>query len=520
MLERRIKACEQALDRSQLRGGRIGIEKESLRVSPEGTLARTPHPEVFGSALTHPHLTTDYSEAMLEFITDPQAEPAAVLEQLRALHRFVHARLEEEMLWATSMPCVLHGDDSIPIARYGNSNLGMMKTVYRRGLGHRYGRPMQVISGVHFNFSFDPELWPALQALEGSDEPPVAFRSRRYMDLTRNLQRYGWLVPYLFGASPAVCKSFVGPVSHRLKVFNENTFYDPWATSLRLGDIGYTNKREHEVGIRADYNSLEGYIETLSCAISTPSPVWERIGVVVNGRWEQLNANILQIENEYYTTVRPKQPLQGLEKPVLALCRRGVDYVELRSLDVNAFDPLGINGTQLRFLQSFMWYCLLRDSPPIDEAAHAEHDHNLIETAHHGRAPDFRLLRDGREVPLRQWAAELLDEMQGVCELLDGGDEGPWCRALAEQRALVEEPDATPSARQLERMRQEGYGFFHFAQDMSQRHHEHFCRLPVDAEAEARLEAEARRSHEEQARIEAEPQAPFDEFLAEYFAQN
>lgn len=519
MLERRIRQCEEALDREVLQGGRTGIEKESLRVSPAGTLAETPHPRAFGSALTHPHLTTDYSEAMLEFITDPHASVTAVLDQLQALHRFVHARLEDEMLWCTSMPCVLHGDDSIPIARYGESNPGMMKTVYRRGLGHRYGRPMQVISGVHFNFSFAPELWPALRALEGSDEPLQAYRSRRYMDLTRNLQRYGWLVPYLFGASPAVCKSFVGPVLHRLQEFNENTLYDPWATSLRLGDIGYTNKREHEVGIRADYNSLEGYIETLSCAISTPSPEWERIGVVVNGRWEQLNANILQIENEYYTTVRPKQPLQGLEKPVRALRLRGVDYVELRSVDVNAFDPLGINETQLRFLQAFMWYGLLKDSPPITDAEHAENDRNLIETAHHGRHPEFRLLRSGKEVPLRVWAAEILDEMQAVCALLDGGSDGPWCQALAEQRALLATPEATPSARMLERMHADGMGFFHFAQARSREHHEYFCNLPPDSESEAILEAEARASLEAQARLEAEPQRPFGEFLQGYFAQ-
>jgi glutamate--cysteine ligase len=505
---------------SLLKQGRIGVEKESLRVSQEGTLARTPHPRVLGSALTHPNITTDYSEAMLEFITEPYEEVGMVLKRLRDIHQFVHRQLQEEILWATSMPCVLHGDNSIPIARYGDSNLGMMKTVYRRGLGHRYGRPMQVIAGIHFNYSFSDAFWKAYQELEGDRGSPQEFKSAGYLSLTRNLLRLGWLIPYLFGASPAVCKSFVGPVLHRLQDYDENTYFDPYATSLRLGDIGYTNKREHETGIHANYDSLNAYVDTLIQAIETPCQAYEKIGVEVDGRYEQLNANILQIENEYYSSVRPKQLSKGLEKPVLALRRRGVSYIELRSLDVDIYSPLGIQEQRVYFLEVFMIFCLLQDSPLIEETEHAANDRNLIETAHHGRRPGFTLSRQGGEISLKDWALELIEAMEAVCALLDGGGDGVYRRALEAQREAVLDPGRTPSARILADMKSRGESFYDFSRHMSLEHHQYFCDLPVNEEVMDDFVRKAERSHRQQQEIEAQQQLPFGQFLEAYFNQD
>ncbi|MBA1330237.1 glutamate--cysteine ligase, partial [Candidatus Endoriftia persephone str. Guaymas] len=174
-------------------------------------IAQSAHPEALGAPLTHPYITTDYSEALTEFITPPLQQRDAVLEFLRDAQKFVYDRLEgDEILWATSMPCVVEGGCTIPIARYGSSNAGLMKTVYRRGLGHRYGRVMQVIAGVHFNYSLPEAFWPGYQTLEGGKGDLQGFISEAYFGLIRNLQRFGWLVPYLFGASPAICKSFLG----------------------------------------------------------------------------------------------------------------------------------------------------------------------------------------------------------------------------------------------------------------------------------------------------------------------
>ncbi len=340
--------------------GLVGLEKETLRVAPGGGIARTPHPAVLGSALTHPWITTDYSEALLELITPPCEDYRQALDFLSDLHSFVYRKLADELLWVTSMPCVLAGEEQVPIAEYGSSNAGRMKHVYRVGLGHRYGRVMQVIAGVHFNYSLSDAFWSMYQDLAGDPDRELRrFRDTQYMGLIRNLQRVGWLIPYLFGASPAVCKSFFVGRQSRLQSFDEGTFYEPHATSLRMGDIGYQNRREQGVGVKACYDTLGAYINSLAHAIDTPAPLWEAIGVKLDGEYRQLNANILQIENEYYSSVRPKQLLEGLEKPILALRRRGIRYLELRSLDVNAYHPLGVDDTQVRFIEALMLYGLL-----------------------------------------------------------------------------------------------------------------------------------------------------------------
>lgn len=516
----RLASLAEELDARALRSSRIGIEKESLRVSREGCIAQTPHPSGLGSALTHPYITTDYSEALTEIITPPCETITEVLEFLRDTQKFVYDHLEDEILWATSMPCVVHGEQAIPIAWYGRSHAGMMKTVYRRGLGHRYGRVMQVIAGVHFNFSYSDAFWDLYQRLEGDSRPRQEFVSESYFGLIRNLQRVGWLVPYLFGASPAVCKTFFQGKSTTLVEFDPSSYYGPFATSLRMGDIGYQNNQENETGIKANYDSLEAYIASLSCAIETPCPRYERIGVVEQGRYEQLNANILQIENEYYSTVRPKQTPGRYEKPTLALRRRGVRYIELRSLDVNAYHPLGIEEAQLRFLEALLLCCLLRESPRISSEEREAIDYNELATAHAGRDPALRLRRDGQQISVREWGQEILDHMAQACELLDHDDpERPYVSSLQAQLAAVADPELTPSARMLAEMRDRGEGFFDFAKRLSLQHKRYFDALPVNPERERMLSELVQRSGEQQAALEAGDEVPFDEFLRQYFAQ-
>lgn len=520
VLEERLALLLNSNQHPLLRHGRIGLEKESLRVGPGGAIAQTPHPSSLGSALTNPYVTTDYSEALLELITPPFEGLGEALDFLRDSHKFVYDRLSDEILWATSMPCVVEGESRIPIAYYGTSNLGMMKTIYRRGLGYRYGRVMQVIAGVHFNYSVPEDFWPVYQELLGVGGELRSFIAAQYFAMIRNLQRFGWIIPYLFGASPAVCKSFFGTRGARMPEFDENTYYEPFATSLRMGDIGYTNAKEGESGIKARYDDLSSYVESLTCAIETPCREYGEIGVRVDGEWRQLNANILQIENEYYTTVRPKQLPEGNEKPTLALQRRGVRYVELRSLDVNAYEPLGVGEDQLRFVEALMLFCLFHDSPIIDGGEREAIDANQSAAAHRGRDPDLRLLDRGRERPLREWATSLCDAMVGLCELLDGNDsQRPYGRSLARQVEAVRDPELTPSARMLREMREQGEPFFRLARRMSQEHQRYFSSLTPNREREAFLARIVEASLEEQEAIESSEQVDFEQFLAEYFAQ-
>jgi glutamate--cysteine ligase len=503
-----------------MRNSAIGVEKETLRVNREGGIAQTPHPRALGSALAHPYITTDYSEALTELITPPFQDIRQVLDFLRDVQQFVYQRLDQEYLWATSMPCVVAGETSIPVARYGGSNAGKMKHVYRVGLGYRYGRVMQVIAGVHFNYSFPPDFWTVYSELEGNRLPMQDYISESYMALIRNLQRFGWLIPYLFGSSPAICKSFLGGAPTTLQEFNENTYYEPYATSLRMGDIGYQNNKENEYGIKASYDSLASYIDSLTCAINTPCAEYEKIGVLVDGEYRQLNANILQIENEYYSTIRPKQVLKGNEKPTLALKRRGIAYVELRSLDVNAFDPLGINERQLHFLECFLLFCLLQDSPVVGADERRAIDDNELRAAHRGRDPDLKLVRGHESVYLREWASELLEEMHAVCDLLDQGVSGaPYCAALDEQLRKVRDPELTPSARMLNEMRERGEGFYHFARRMSEIHQHFFNNLPLSESREQYFTELAVKSLEDQQALEAADEMSFSEYLQRYFAQ-
>lgn len=503
-----------------LAGSQIGVEKESLRVSPDGKLSQSPHPTQLGSPLTHPYITTDYSEALTEFITPPCGSIPEALAFLRDTQRFASENLGNELLWASSMPCVVAGETSIPIAEYGSSNAGMMKTVYRRGLGHRYGRVMQVIAGAHFNYSFAENFWPVFKELEQSQATAQDFIADSYFGLIRNLQRFGWLVPYLFGASPAVCKTFLGGNVKDLESFDSGTYYQPYATSLRMGDIGYQNNKEAKTGVKACYDNLDAYVKSLVQAIDTPCPEYARIGVVVKGQYQQLNANILQIENEYYSTIRPKQLTGPFEKPVHALKQRGVRYVELRSLDVNVFDPLGVNERQLHFLEAFLVFCLLHESPLIGDKEREHIDFNELAAAHCGRDPKLFLYRGEKRIRLKDWAMEILNAMEGVCEVLDrGAQDSPYSASLATQKEKVREPDGTPSARMLAAMRKENEGFFQFALRMSQQHQDYLAGLGLTAERKEMFMRLAAESLQQQQELEQADEEAFDSYLKRYFAQ-
>ena len=517
VFERRLSALINAGEPQILQGGRKGVEKESLRVLPHGRLALTPHPPPFGSALTNEHITTDYSEALIELVTPAFTHSWELLQYLLDLHQYVYRHLGDELLWATSMPCAIERDEDIPLAQYGSSHVGRMKTVYRNGLGLRYGRMMQAISGVHFNYSFPAPFWEAYGAVRGAREHGAQFISASYFELLRNYRRHGWLVLYLFGVSPVVCKSFLRGRELQLADFGHGTAFEPHATSLRMSDVGYRNR--NQAGLAVSVNSLDEYVRDLTRAISTPYPPYEALGVKVNGEWRQLNANILQIENEYYSFIRPKRVARSGERPTKALRRAGVEYVEVRALDVSAFDPVGVNQNKLRFLEAFLALCLMKDSAPIGESEQAALDQNHLTVARRGREPGLALWREGSGVPLREWARELLDSMTGICEILDRGDAArPYSHSLAAQVAKVEDVALTPSARLMAELAG-GESFFDLALRTSAAHKAYFLELyPPNDERLREFAHEAQESLAAQRTIEARDRGTFEEYLGRYFA--
>jgi glutamate--cysteine ligase len=497
-----------------------GLEKESLRVTNQAMLSSLPHSNQLGSPLTHPYLTTDFAESQLEFVTPVFSSNKAALQFLEQLHQWFYQQ-SEELLWSASMPCCLNGEESIPIAQYGSSNQGLFKTIYRRGLGYRYGKMMQAISGVHFNFSFADELWIVLQNLEQNTDELRHFKSALYFGLIRNMQRFGWLVPYLFGASPAVDKSFLEEKRHRkLQHFDENTYFLPYATSLRLGDIGYNNRKNDKSGVKLNYDSVETYSNGLKYAVSKNCPYYQNIGGLVDGEYRQLNTHILQIENEYYSTIRAKQILNKDEKLYQALQRDGVAYIELRSLDVNPYNPVGVNEEQLYFLEILMLFCLLLESPFLSAQEREEIDWNQNQTAHQGRDPSLFLRRCGETQLLRTWASELCNAMRGVAECLDHLDsERIYTKTLEKQLEIVHNTEQTPSARILADMQQHHESFTEFAHRLSKQHRQTLQTQSTNNQQMEYFNQLAQQSLADQIRLETDP-LPFEVYLQNYFNSN
>jgi glutamate--cysteine ligase len=519
VFERRLAALSNSREQELLARGSRGIERESLRVDAAGRIVHSPHPRSLGAALTNPHITTDYSESLIELVTPTFADNSALLDYLRDLHQFVYRRIGDELLWASSMPCELRDDDDVPIARYGPSHQGRVKYIYRHGLKVRYGGMMQAISGVHFNYSVPPPFWPMYAEICQSRSVGQEFRSERYFDLLRNYRRHGWIVSYLFGVTPALCRSFLrGRPDPGLKGLGEDTLIGPYATSLRMSDLGYRNRSQSAVSVSV--NSLQEYLRDLRLAIKTPHAPFAALGVKAGGEYQQLSANALQIENEYYSYVRPKHTLRAGERTAHALARAGVEYVEVRALDNSAFDPVGVNLRKLYFLEALLLLLLFKDSPPIGVDEEEEIERNHLAVARRGREPGLELERDRRRTPLHDWAAELLDSMQGICELLDDTHPGrPYGASLNEQRLKLVDVEHTPSARLLRELRAHGESFEAFGLRYSRAHKE-YCldAVPLEPGREREFELEVQQSLEEAAALETARQGSFEDYLAAYLA--
>ena len=470
--------------------------------------------------MSNRYITTDFSEALLEFVTPAYASTWEALRFLCDIHQFTYERLDDELLWIASMPCQIPPDDKIPLARYGTSNVGQMKTIYRRGLGYRYGRHMQTIAGVHFNYSLPESFWPHYHKVMNDDRVEADFRSDQYLGVVRNFRRFGWLILYLFGDSPAMCKSFGGGEQLDMQSLNNETWYEPFGTSLRMSDLGYSNQNQSRINI--SLNSLDEYIRDLRAAIKTPEPAYKEIGTKVNGEYRQLSVNRLQIENEYYSPIRPKRVARSGERPTAALRRGGVEYVEIRSLDINTRDPAGVNQNTMRFIEAFLIYCLLEDSPPIDVQSDMECSRNQTATAKRGRDPKFRLYRDGNEVSLRTWAGEILQKVTGVAELIDQGEGGEsYVQAVHKMQQLVDDPAATPSAQLLDELVTAKCSFFEYALSIAEGHRDYFSSItPLSTSRREEFEQEARRSIAQQQSIEATDEISLDEYLANYFSSD
>ncbi|CAI8918054.1 glutamate--cysteine ligase [Kosakonia quasisacchari] len=495
-----------------LKGIQRGLERETLRVNADGSLATTGHAAALGSALTHKWITTDFAEALLEFITPVDGDIDHMLTIMRDIHRYTARQIGDERMWPLSMPCYIKDGQDIELAQYGTSNIGRLKTLYREGLKNRYGALMQTISGVHYNFSLPMAFW---EAKSGSTDKESV--SEGYFRLIRNYYRFGWVIPYLFGASPAICPSFLQgkPTTLPFEKTANGMYYLPYATSLRLSDLGYTNKSQSNLGIT--FNNLHDYVVALKRAIKTPSEEYAKIGLKKEGKYLQINTNILQIENELYAPIRPKRVTRSGETPSDALLRGGIEYIEVRSLDINPFTAIGVDEQQVRFLDLFMVWCVLADAPEMssDELLCTRTNWNRVILE--GRKPGLTLGIgcETAQFPLAQVGKDLFSDLKRVAQTLDGVYGGKEYETVCDQLvASFDDPELTFSARILRSMIDNGIGGTGKA--LGDQYRSQLREEPLEILLEEDFIAECKASLARQAEVEAGDTESFEALLARH----
>lgn len=497
-----------------VKGIRRGVERETLRVNADGSLATTGHPETLGSALKHDWITTDFAESLLEFITPVDGDIDHLLTFLRDIHRHVARELGDERMWPFSMPCFVEAEQDIELAQYGSSNIGRLKTLYREGLKNRYGALMQIISGIHYNFSLPIEFWQARLGIADAESGKNEI-SAAYFKLIRNYYRFGWVIPYLFGASPAICSSFIkGRETDLPFEYTESGMcYLPYATSLRLSDLGYTNKNQSNLGIT--FNDLETYVKGVKQAIRTPSAEYAAMGVKKDGKYLQLNTNVLQIENELYAPIRPKRVTRSGETPSDALMRSGIEYIEVRSLDVNPFSPIGIDASQARFLDLFLIWCALADAPEMssDELLCTRQNWNRVILE--GRKPGQTIGMgcDDARKPLAEVGKALFADLRRVAEVLDSQNGNHEYQDVCSQLVVgFDDPDQTYSARILREIKAAGKGSLGL--EWADKYRQMLLQESLEILTPEALAAECAASWQRQRDLEANDKLSFEEYLA------
>ena len=511
--ENLIDAVLSSAVKDTLSFGKLGIEKESLRII-QSQITQSTHPKKMGSALCNRYITTDFSESQLELITPPLPDKTAGLEFLDHIHHFVSHNINKEILWPFSMPPTIKSEQDLPIADYGISNLGLFKQLYRKGLSHRYGRSMQAISGVHYNYSLPDSIWHC-SFFEDSQLDSRAIRSDGYFRMLRNIYRMNWLVLYLFGASPILTKDLLTKNTEPIQKLDNQTYYLPYATSLRMSDFGYQNLLRAALNVSSD--SLNDYISDLNMATGTISEDFQHIDTQNNTDQLQINANLLQTEDEYYAVARPKSNIISNQRLTSKLKKGGVDFIELRSLDLNPFSRIGIDEETVYFLEVFLIYCFLTTSHLInkDELKTTKDNDSLV--AKRGRDPSLLLQKDQASISLQEWGKQIVDEMTPIAELLDG-EETVYRNMMCKIASKIKDPDQTLSGLLLDKIITEKVDFIDLGNSIGETNKQHYLDLEKSANPNwDRLEKEAIDSMNQQSTLEAEQNESFESFVADYF---
>ena len=443
-----------------LETGNWGIERETHRINSDGSIALTPHPKVLATKKASQSITLDFAESQLEFMTKPHDKIEKVIDELNKIYDFTKKQINDELMWPFSMPPVLPDEEDIPIARFPHLADGQDKETYREGLSVRYGKKIQMISGIHYNYSFSDQLIDQLHQAMAPEQSRQAFINQLYMKISRNVLTYRWLITYLFGASPVVDQSYRSVFNEKMQACQSEWFsqtfdikeIDRYATSLRTSRFGYSTAIEDKYHI--SYNSLTEHINDLRHVLSIDNPKYEKIGVNKNGRRIQLNTKELQSEAEFYAPIRFRQVQKEDETLLDALEQRGIQYFELRLLDLNPFDKLAITKEQLQFIHLFVLYCLFEESNELTEIQQMNANQNQQLVALLGRKPNLTLINQlGENVLLEKWALEIIEKIDRIACLLDeaiGTDK--YMPIVCQMKGNIENPSLILSQQMVNEM--------------------------------------------------------------------
>ena len=310
----------------KLFSGGFGFEKENIRVNSKGELALTPHPKIFGNKRLHPYITTDFSESQIELITPVRNSIDEALGFIETLHDEVSLRLKNEYLWIQSAPPILpENDDEIPIAKFDNDGVEMED--YRNHLTKKYGKKKQMLSGVHFNISFNEEWLKHIYNTHNKSKLSFQnFREQTYLKTLRNFKRYRWFLIAILGNTPVFHKSYLDDCVNELTGVSEDAVGPAHQISLRNSTCGYQNKTP----LFLNYDSIEAYNTSIK---------------------DQIEKDIIQFEKENYASIRLKS---SNTKKVLT-------HLEIRLLDLNPLIKTGIDLEHVKIIHMFLIYSLLKE---------------------------------------------------------------------------------------------------------------------------------------------------------------
>tara|TARA_Y100000590_G_scaffold229380_1_gene258766 strand:- start:53075 stop:54619 length:1545 start_codon:yes stop_codon:yes gene_type:complete len=491
--------------------GHIGIEKESLRIH-KSKVSTTPHDQFLGNSLCNSYITTDFSEAQIELITPPFNNGKHTISFLDDLHHYATNKIGDEYFWPLSMPIKTSSDSEIPIATYGRSNLGVFKEVYRKGLSHRYGHAMQIISGIHFNYSF-PELIQSIFSLGTDQTLNKELTSAVYFRTIRNLHRMNWLILYLFGCSPVISKNLLNS-SYNFIPLSKDYYFLPYATSLRMSDLGYQNNSQSSLFV--SLNTLEEYTADLQAATAEPSKLFHKIFSNDVGSYPQISSNLLQIEDEHYGIARPKSMVDSNDRQTSKLLLSGVNYIEYRSMDINPFSRVGVEFNDLIFLEAFIIYCALQSSPPMSSSEFSNVSKNDLIVATRGREPKIKLKKGGKLIDLKSWAYKIFDEITPIIELM-----GYQSFNIENYRSRLTDPELTLSASLLRKLREEKIDYYDLGQQIGMNNKNHYMNKGKDSNPNwALLKQEEEESSNRNKLLESSSLDTFEQYVENYFSES